>query len=73
MNTIWNSAIGQCQILTHTNWYEFPTEDPGELEVWCDTDQISYAPGDTANFHTSTTAETYTIGIVRYGAEPEVV
>ncbi len=73
MNTKWNMAMGQNYNLIHTNWYEFPTDNPDELEVWCYTDAISYAPGDTVDFHTCTTAKTYSISIVRDGADPEVV
>ncbi len=28
-------------------WFELPGRDDGEPEVWCYTDQLSYAPGET--------------------------
>jgi len=73
MNTKWNQRRGQNFKATHLNFYEFPTEDPNELEVYCYTNNITYAPGDAVKFHTSTTAQNYSIEIVRDGASPEVV
>ena len=66
-------ARGQWFSATHTHWYEFPTDDPAQLEVWCYTDKLSYAPGETVQFHTNTTAQTYSLEVVRDGADPEVV
>lgn len=66
-------ARGQWCYLIDTNFYEFPTEDPDYLEVWCYTDKITYAPGDTVSFHTSTTAKEYSIEVVRDGYKPETV
>lgn len=66
-------ARGQWYNLTHVHFYEFPTEDPEHLEVWCYTDAISYGPGETVSFHTSTTADTYSIEVVRDGHQPQTV
>lgn len=66
-------ARGQWHNITHVHFYEFPTEDPDYLEVWCYTDRLSYAPGETVRFHTSSTAKEYSIEVVRDGASPKVV
>ena len=66
-------ARGQWFYLTHLHFYEYPSGDPDLLEAWCYTDEISYAPGDTVNFHTSTSAKDYSIEVVRDGAHPETV
>lgn len=66
-------ARGQWHNITHVHFYEFPTEDPDHLEVWCYTDRLSYAPGETVRFHTSSTAKEYSIEVVRDGASPKVV
>jgi len=62
----WTSAVLE-------NVYECTSRDPDELEVWCYTDRLSYAPGDTVRFHVNTTAERYDLEIVRDGLRPETV
>ena len=55
------------------NLYKCTSRDPDELEVWCYTDRLSYAPGDKVCFHINTTAECYNLEIVRDGVTPETV
>ena len=55
------------------NIYECTSRDPGDLEVWCYTDRLSYAPGDTVQFHVKTTAPAFDLEIVRDGQPPETV
>ena len=73
MPSITHIPFGQHHNLIHSNWYEFPSTDPDELEVWCYTDQITYAPGEQVEFHASTTADTFNIEVIRDGAEPRSV
>ena len=42
-------------------------------EVWCYTDAITYAPGDTVSFHVSSSATTVDIEILRDGARMDSV
>ena len=46
---------------------------PGERGLYCYTDRLSYRPGDTVRFHTSTSASRYSIEIARVGARREVL
>jgi hypothetical protein len=46
---------------------------PGDRGLWCYTDRLSYRPGETVRFHTSTSASRYSIEIARVGARREVV
>jgi len=73
VNTLQNQKRGQRFNALHLNFYEFPSEDPAILEVYCYTDQISYLPGDQVAFHTSTTGIEYDIEVSRDGAAPDVV
>jgi len=57
---------------TTTHWYEFPSDDPAVLEVWAYTDQISYAPGDTVQFHVYCSAPTFSIEVARDGRVLEI-
>lgn len=66
-------ARGQWCYATDLHFYEFPTEDPDHLEVWGYTDKVSYAPGDTVRFHTSTTASVYAIEVITDGIEPKTL
>ncbi len=61
----WTSAVLE-------NVYECTSRDPGELEVWCYTDRLSYGPGDTVRFHVNTTGERFDLEIVRDGVTPEI-
>jgi len=56
---------GQGFDATTAEFYEAPLEAPEYVEVFCDTDKISYLPGDEVRFHTSTTAKTFSIEILR--------
>ena len=62
----WASAVLE-------NIYECTSRDPNELEVWCYTDKLSYAPGDTVQFHVNATVAEFDLEIVRDGAAPETV
>ncbi|MED4582558.1 hypothetical protein P9578_07140 [Brevibacillus choshinensis] len=42
-------------------------------EIWCYTDCLSYAPGETVAFHISCKQPSYSIEIARLGAKREVV
>lgn len=53
--------------------YEFPREDPAFAEVHVYTDRMSYDPGETVEFHGSTTADHWSIQIYRDGAAPRMV
>jgi hypothetical protein len=48
-------------------------DEPDALQIWSYTGQPSYAPGDTAEIHVSTTADTWSIEIWRDGATWEKV
>ena len=54
-------------------YYEAPREDPGWAEVYVYTDAMSYAPGETVQFHGSTNAAAWTLEVTRDGWKPEVV
>ncbi|MER9594083.1 N,N-dimethylformamidase beta subunit family domain-containing protein [Mesorhizobium sp. M0244] len=54
-----------------TLYYETVFQDPAYLEVFTYTDRMSYRPGETVRFHTSTTAERFDISIVRDGIRPQ--
>ena len=63
---VWPNAVFE-------NFYEKASNDPDELEIWCYSDRLSYAPGETLGLHISTTAERYDLTILRDGARPEAV
>ena len=73
MDSRFNESRGQSFSATHLNFYEFPSADPAEIEVWCYTDRLSYKPGDTVNFHSSTRASEYVIEVARDGRKLETV
>ncbi|ADB33556.1 conserved hypothetical protein [Kribbella flavida DSM 17836] len=54
-------------------FYEFPYNDPQLLEIWCYTDNMSYAPGDEVTFYVHTTGSTYDLDIVKDGLHPRTV
>ncbi len=54
-------------------WYDAPREDPTWPEVHTYTDAMSYEPGETVVFHSSTHAESWMLEIVRDGEHPETV
>jgi hypothetical protein len=55
------------------HWYEAPRDDPAYAEVYTYTDAMSYAPGETVQFHTSTTAPRWTLQVWRDGLTPTLV
>ncbi|HEX9769312.1 MAG TPA: N,N-dimethylformamidase beta subunit family domain-containing protein [Kiloniellales bacterium] len=55
------------------NYAQRAGNDPNQLEIWCYSDRLSYAPGETLRLHISTTAGRYDLTIRRDGARPEVV
>jgi hypothetical protein len=54
-------------------WYDAPRNDPAWPEVHTYTDAISYDPGGTVVFHSSTQATHWTLEIVLDGLKPETV
>lgn len=62
----WPSAVLE-------NFYECPSSSPETPGVWCYTDRLSYAPGETIRFHINTSAPHYAIQIARDGIKQEVV
>jgi hypothetical protein len=64
---------GQWFSVLDVRFYERPSDDRENLEIWCYTDRLSYSPGDSVSFHVSTTAKEYEIEIVRDGYRQEVV
>ncbi len=54
-------------------WYDAAREDPDWPEVHTYTDDMTYAPGETVIFRTSTYAKEWSIEILRDGAKPERV
>jgi hypothetical protein len=49
------------------------TADADDLEIWCYTDRFSYLPGEDVALHVHTTAERYSVHVVRDGAQPVTV
>ena len=54
-------------------WYEAPRADPSWPEVHVYTDAMSYAPGETVQFHASTNAPAWSMEITRDGLHPVTV
>lgn len=52
---------------------ERPSGDSSRLEVWCYTPSFSYAPGEKVDVRAHTTAERFSLSVVRDGQRPEVV
>lgn len=52
---------------TRLHFYEGPTDDLNDLQVWCYTSAHSYTAGETVNFHLSTTAKEIELEIFREG------
>jgi len=53
--------------------YQFPREDPNLPEVFVYTEKMSYDPGETVEFHGSTTAKTWSIQIYRDSHKPQMM
>lgn len=54
-------------------WYDAPREDPAWPEVHTYTDAMSYDPGDTVVFYSSTHAQQWSLEVVLDGLNPETV
>lgn len=65
------AAQRRIAVLGHT--YEYPGMDGARGEIWCYTDRLSYAPGDTVAFHVSSTSADWRLEIARDGAVLEPV
>ncbi|MGR3395810.1 N,N-dimethylformamidase beta subunit family domain-containing protein, partial [Pseudooceanicola nanhaiensis] len=52
--------------------FQAPREDPELAEVFVYTPRMSYDPGETVEFHGSTTADRWTLQIYRDGHAPEM-
>lgn len=59
--SVWPSAI-------YENWYEKAANDPAVPQLFCYTDRISYAPGETVSFHVSTSLKRVRLVLIRDGA-----
>ena len=55
------------------HYYEYPGMDGAKGEIWCYTDRLSYAPGDTVTLMVSSTAPRYALEVARDGARAETV
>lgn len=53
--------------------YEYPGMDGPRGEIWCYSDAISYAPGETVDLKVSATAQSFDLVVLRDGAEERVV
>lgn len=71
--TIRHLPRGQAFDATFPLFYECPLNDPGYLEIFCYTDRLTYAPGDEAVFHMSTTAKSASLEVYRDAARPSTV
>lgn len=65
--------LAEGQWLSHkgVRWPEIP--DGSQLQIWAYSGQPSYAPGDVAEFHVSTTAAHFNLTIIRDGISPTVL
>ncbi|MFO1173354.1 MAG: DUF6605 domain-containing protein [Hyphomicrobiaceae bacterium] len=63
---VWPSAIKE-------NFAVMPSADPAEPQIWCYSDQMSYAPGELIQLHVSTSAPAYDLVIVRDGSTATTV
>jgi hypothetical protein len=52
---------------------EFPGWRPGEPEVWCYTEKMSYTEGDGVDLRVHTNCKTFAIKVVRAGGTPQTV
>lgn len=59
---VWPNAVLE-------NFYERPATDHSHRGIWCYTDRLSYAAGETLRIYTCTTAPSYDLRIYRDGAE----
>ena len=66
-----NQRRGQNFHALFQNWYEFPHPEHGE--AWTYTSEFSYRAGERVDFHTSASAATYSLEILRDGATLESV
>ncbi len=68
-----HTAPGSVDDPVNDHYYEAASDDPSEPQIWCYTNQISYAPGDAVQFHVSTTARTFVLNILRDGESAETL
>jgi len=73
MKTPANLPLFHDHDLVHTNWYEFPSDEPTEPEVWCYTDRMSYRPGEALRFHVLAWPGKFHLDVVRDEPEPVLV
>lgn len=50
------------------HYYEWPGMDAPREEIWCYSDRLSYAPGETVTLFVSATAPRYSLEVARDGA-----
>lgn len=53
--------------------YDGPVDDPSVPQMWCYTDKLSYAPGETVAIHASSTIPHFKAELVRDGVTPQHV
>ncbi len=72
--TVFRRAVARGTVpALHWHYYECVDPDPDRLQVWCYTDCLSYAPGETVTVHAATTAAVFDLTIVRDSLSPAVV
>ncbi len=52
---------------------ERPFQNEGVVEAWCYTDRFSYFSGEEVKFHFSSNADSFSMTILRDGANPQIV
>lgn len=52
---------------------ERPSENGERTEAWCYTDRFTYLPGQSVEVRAHTTAATFSLDVIRDGADPETV
>src|SRR5690606_32664734 len=61
------------RVAVRGHYYEYPGMDGEKGEIWCYTDRLAYAPGDTVRMFVSATVSAYSLEIGRDGARYVVV
>jgi hypothetical protein len=57
----------------HDCYFQCPSNDPDNSQLWGYTDDLSYAPGEMARLHVNVTATTFDMAIYRDGAKKLIV
>ena len=67
------TVLGQRTGAVLQDFHECTDGDPEELEVWCRTDRVTYAPGGRVCLHASISTPHCDLETVCHGATPETV